>query len=1341
MRELTLFSLGKTKYGIWQDEVPVVKDIGAIHWLPPVPRHIAGLTILDGHSLTLFDLPACIGLSPISKEKASYPVLLVEHGKNIAGFMVDFIIGHFSMASEAVYPMPDYLRTPIIDTCAMYDSELIPIINTAKLFKRALQADFEPSVSEFRICGIKPEKISSIKTVRVFESGGESFAVCGACIEKAALKPGRVTRPPLLPSYVGGVTFNNGNPITLIHLSSRLKLAEKGTWQQMLVADIGGQGFGLLVDSDRGQWDDANLTFKPVPPLAQSDWIQGAALDGKEIIPVIELVGLMSDQSGGSGEPPFPQRYTPDARFKSLFGREEVKVLEFSLLGVRHALPQIEVEDHFRVKPYRHLPNVVSIVAGVAEHAGELLPVLDLAACFGRRSTVRPDWLMILVKNGDFRALVLTETIFGERLLPVMMHRGLPFDEPHTLVYGCYPDESIVRLVLNVEALAVHFDKVLYKEFFAALSKQMPLEPIEIEFEPEPEQTKVGRSAEEALESPVPETPKEPLEPDEAKTIAAVVSFPEVEDEKELQEPDEIVPPEVETSEEPEKINITKETSELQESQKIKETEAEAAQASFSEEIEGEREPEETEVSGQAEEAVESRMSAEPVEPQQSFESAESMTTAVALTPGEAEVEKEIRELGKIAPPDAETVSAEPEEFDEPIAPAESMAAAAASAPDQAEEKKEIRELVEIAPPDEETFAAEPEEMTTAKERSEIPEAGEIVEAEAQTPQTPVSEESMPEPQPPQAEVSGQEEEGIQFAGVEESAEPEGPAKTMESEDSAEEPEERNQPEESIESMGIAAALALGQAEEKTEIRELGEPAPPDEETAALEPKKATAAEEKGEIPEVREILTAESEKPPDMVSEEIVPEPHPLEAEVSGPVEQDTEPIEPAESETPIWPEEAPETTAFVSLADNAALPAEAADDYSEVDAREKPKRRRASLALVALLLIGFLTATLYFFGGFESWMFRREYAKPQAPVAMNKPKPSPAKHSKPLTAKKSATEFTGSKIAEVKKEDTAGPAATNEPKPSLSKPSKPPAFEKSTAVSPSPQSAEAQKVKSGELTATKLPKSAPAKHQKPPALKVVPTVSPGAEVTEAQKVKSGEVAKTEEHKPAPGKASKPSTLKMAPAVPLGSETVEAKKGRSEEPAAAKEHKPVSTKFSKLPTPTVISDVSPHQKIAEVKKEKTEKPATAKVQKPVLAKPSKQQAPKKSLPISPVPEVFEVKKGGVEESAAAVRYDSAPIKSPEPLTPTMSSSDSPDLIIHDVKKGDTLWDISRRYTGTGFSYPGVAKENKIPNPDLIYPKQKIWVKKKYKYEKHSFKDLSKKTETGSKPSRIHHPE
>ena len=42
------------------------------------------------------------------------------------------------------------------------------------------------------------------------------------------------------------------------------------------------------------------------------------------------------------------------------------------------------------------------------------------------------------------------------------------------------------------------------------------------------------------------------------------------------------------------------------------------------------------------------------------------------------------------------------------------------------------------------------------------------------------------------------------------------------------------------------------------------------------------------------------------------------------------------------------------------------------------------------------------------------------------------------------------------------------------------------------------------------------------------------------------------------------------------------------------------------------------------------------------------------------------------------------------------------------VVEGDNLWDVSVRAYGDGYKWPKLASENKIPNPDLIYPGDEI---------------------------------
>jgi nucleoid-associated protein YgaU len=125
------------------------------------------------------------------------------------------------------------------------------------------------------------------------------------------------------------------------------------------------------------------------------------------------------------------------------------------------------------MRAFRPLPRMHPLLQGVAEHKGELFPVLDIALCFGRRTQVRTDAKMILMKNGNFRALILTEDIPVRRLLLPNEHKDVPVNLPHRYLYGCYIDENIVRLILDIETIAVCSRNYAVSEDFNNLTKAM----------------------------------------------------------------------------------------------------------------------------------------------------------------------------------------------------------------------------------------------------------------------------------------------------------------------------------------------------------------------------------------------------------------------------------------------------------------------------------------------------------------------------------------------------------------------------------------------------------------------------------------------------------------------------------------------------------------------------------------------------------------------------------------------------------------------------------------------------------------------------------------------------
>jgi chemotaxis signal transduction protein/nucleoid-associated protein YgaU len=479
MRELLLVRVDHEQYGIWKDEVLDVRDLPPLHRIPLAPACIAGMSIIDNRTVMLADLPVCLGHAPAA-ESASGRVLLLSTQERITGFIVAGDIGSLPVGPEALFAMPAYLTSPVIDTCVVHHAAPVPIVNVKTLSHTMLEADQRPFTAALAVSGAETPDALPPSRVRVFSLGEETYAVSARGIEDGSVNPGRIAELAHVPRYVLGLAFSDGRVLPVIDLSQRIAQQKAADGAVMLVAGIGDAVFGLLVDNDQGTAAAGDLTIKDLPPLARSSWLRRAIVREGTLAPLVDLGKLLSARSDAPDEKPPEQLYAPDSRFPSLFGREEVEIVEFSLLGVRHAVPKTEVEDVLDFMPFRPLPNVPQIVIGIAGQGGELLPVLDLATVFGRRSLATPEWRMILVKNGDFRALVITEAVFGERRLSLAVQRPVPITLPHRVVYGCYPEADAVRLVMNVEAIAAHFEKSLVTELLPALSREMREAPSKI---------------------------------------------------------------------------------------------------------------------------------------------------------------------------------------------------------------------------------------------------------------------------------------------------------------------------------------------------------------------------------------------------------------------------------------------------------------------------------------------------------------------------------------------------------------------------------------------------------------------------------------------------------------------------------------------------------------------------------------------------------------------------------------------------------------------------------------------------------------------------------------------
>jgi len=495
MRDLLLASFDGIQYGIWKDEINSVKSIDELHRVPLSSKTIAGIMMDGDRVVMLADLSACLGFNTESKGKEG-TILVMSGDDTPIGFVVHGEIRSLSISPSSGRTMPDFLKTAIFEACVINDARVIPIIDLAALYSIVMRSGEVIMEGSCKLVDAHALEVSSIRKFRTIYVGNEPFFLPADNLEYLSVKPGHISPLPYTPPHVIGISCLNERLLPVIDLSLRVVNQISSENSQMLITRIEGSDFGLLIDKDGETVPAEEVSIKVLPLITQQSWMKYVLLSQEIIVPLVDVANVLG--SSLEKEVPVWQRYADAPGFTDIFLRQKVDVVEFYLLGELHAVPKTEVED---VIPYKHgraIAKVPPIVLGVLEHNGEVLPVLDLAMMFGRRSIIDESWKMILIRNGDFRALVITEKVFDERHLLPEVQKKVPIHLPHDLMYGCYPVENSVRLILNIKSIAVHFDSSIVQIMLPVLSQEMKMSPTGEVFD-----FRNGQSADQQLEEEV----------------------------------------------------------------------------------------------------------------------------------------------------------------------------------------------------------------------------------------------------------------------------------------------------------------------------------------------------------------------------------------------------------------------------------------------------------------------------------------------------------------------------------------------------------------------------------------------------------------------------------------------------------------------------------------------------------------------------------------------------------------------------------------------------------------------------------------------------------------------
>ncbi len=457
MSAIYLLTLSDHRFAVRKEEVATAREVETVHRLPFSPEHIVGLAMIDKRRIALADLAAMIGLPSFAGKYPAQVIIGTDQGAE-TGFIFAGELTEIEIEEESFQRMPRYLATAEISSCLDYQGRAVQIIDLNALYRLIASGKLEPSLPTFPLPDPRPPAPEP-KRIKLCKVGGEVFGLPAEIADHVFDKPLSITALPATPPFIKGVAFVDNFLSPVIDLAGKIDLpARIDQAERLLNIDLGEDRFSLLVDDYLGEIDDHQYIVHHLPPLAQSGLIKSIVVYDGELIPLLEPPAILDPDPSAQKKSP-EHSYQLDSKFARHFNHQDIEVVEFILLGERHALPREEVEDILPVSSFRKLPNLQSLVIGIIMHQDRIVPVLDPALVFGRFSPVTYDWQMILIKNGDFLAFIVSETTFADRKLPLSIHKKVPLSHSDSLVYGCYPDANRVRLIINAADLATRFNK------------------------------------------------------------------------------------------------------------------------------------------------------------------------------------------------------------------------------------------------------------------------------------------------------------------------------------------------------------------------------------------------------------------------------------------------------------------------------------------------------------------------------------------------------------------------------------------------------------------------------------------------------------------------------------------------------------------------------------------------------------------------------------------------------------------------------------------------------------------------------------------------------------------
>ncbi len=207
------------------------------------------------------------------------------------------------------------------------------------------------------------------------------------------VRQAKITRIPLAPRHVKGVTNLRGDVLPVIDLRTKFGLEESAANEKsrILVVDKNDHQTGLIVDAVHQvtRFEQSQIDTPPDSiSSSQGRYLKNVARleDGQRIVMNLDpekVCEFTIDQSL------FERESTGDSKAndqKRKAKEEQILVLIFATDGIEYCLPITSVQEVIRLREPRRPSSVPDFLTGVLSLRGKVLPIVNMRSLFKRRS-------------------------------------------------------------------------------------------------------------------------------------------------------------------------------------------------------------------------------------------------------------------------------------------------------------------------------------------------------------------------------------------------------------------------------------------------------------------------------------------------------------------------------------------------------------------------------------------------------------------------------------------------------------------------------------------------------------------------------------------------------------------------------------------------------------------------------------------------------------------------------------------------------------------------------------------------------------------------------------------